>query len=123
MYIIKLQKNFSLPKYFTAKMFLPRLSIMLIWFSVLCIAQQSNQEIASNFRVGVILDLDSLVGRIGLSCLSLALSDFYSAHPKYSTRLILHVRDSKGQVIEAASSGTHFFSMPFLLSIPGIVLG
>lgn len=96
---------------------------MLIWLSVLCIAQQSNQEIASNFQVGVILDLDSLVGRIGLSCLSLALSDFYSAHPNYNTRLILHVRDSKGQIIEAASSGTHFSSMPFLLSMHGIVLG
>lgn len=49
------------------------------------------------------------VGRIGLSSMSLALSDFYSANANYATRLVLHVRDSKGQAIDAAAAGIYMF--------------
>ncbi|XP_060206071.1 glutamate receptor 2.8-like isoform X1 [Lycium barbarum] len=65
----------------------------------------SFQNRTSYFQVGVILDLKSEVGSMGLSCMSMALSDFYSVHSNYSTRLSLHVRDSQGQVIEAAAAG------------------
>ncbi|KAL2539079.1 Glutamate receptor 2.2 [Abeliophyllum distichum] len=58
----------------------------------------------STFQVGVVLDLDSLVGRIGLSCLTMSRSDFYSVHSNYTTRLVLNVMDSKGQIIDAAAS-------------------
>ncbi|KAL3829628.1 hypothetical protein ACJIZ3_018430 [Penstemon smallii] len=60
-----------------------------------------------NFQVGVILDLNSSnspVGRIGLSCLLRAHSDFYSLHKDYKTRLVLHVRDSNDSVIDAAAA-------------------
>ncbi|KAI7985283.1 Glutamate receptor 2.7 [Camellia lanceoleosa] len=56
------------------------------------------------FQVGVVLDLDSKVGRMGLSHLNMALKDFYSAHENHKTRLVLHVRDSKEQVIDAAAA-------------------
>ncbi|XP_073138976.1 glutamate receptor 2.8-like [Henckelia pumila] len=56
------------------------------------------------FQVGVILDFDSLVGRIGLTSLSLAMTDFYATNPNYTTRLVLHLRDSKRQVIDAAAN-------------------
>ncbi|CAN4089250.1 unnamed protein product [Withania somnifera] len=68
-------------------------------------SQRSFQNRTSNFQVGVILDLESVVGSMGLSCMSMALSDFYSIHSNYSTRLSLHVRNSQGQVIEAAAAG------------------
>ncbi|EYU45932.1 hypothetical protein MIMGU_mgv1a023751mg [Erythranthe guttata] len=58
----------------------------------------------STFRVGVILDLDSLIGRTGVNSLSLALSDFYSVNSNYTTRLVLHVRNSNEQVLDAASA-------------------
>ncbi|KAK4429806.1 Glutamate receptor 2.5 [Sesamum alatum] len=58
----------------------------------------------TTFQVGVVLDLESLVGRISLTSLSLALSDFYSLHTNYSTRTVLHTRDSKGLVTDAAAS-------------------
>ncbi|PIN15249.1 hypothetical protein CDL12_12101 [Handroanthus impetiginosus] len=64
----------------------------------------------ASFQVGVILDLDSVVGRVGLSSLSLALSDFYSANTNYSTKLVLHVRDFRGQVIDAAAAGIYTYS-------------
>ncbi|KAK4381182.1 Glutamate receptor 2.8 [Sesamum angolense] len=57
-----------------------------------------------DFQVGVILDLDSPVGRIGMSCLSMASSDFYSAHTDYKTKLVLNVRDSNNSVVDAAAA-------------------
>ncbi|KAM3245778.1 hypothetical protein P3L10_007545 [Capsicum annuum] len=58
-----------------------------------------------NFQVGVILDLDTQLGHRALDCLMIARSDFYSHHPNYTTRLVLHARDSKGNAIDAAASG------------------
>lgn len=67
----------------------------------------SNAQRSSTFEVGVILDNDTLVGDIGITSLSLALSDFYSSNPNYSTRLVLHTRDSGGQVTGAAATGIY----------------
>ncbi|XP_010242322.1 PREDICTED: glutamate receptor 2.8-like [Nelumbo nucifera] len=53
--------------------------------------------------VGVILDLDTWTGKVGLSCIEMAISDFYATHHNHKTRLKLHVRDSKNDIVEAAS--------------------
>lgn len=58
------------------------------------------------FDVGVVLDFETWVGKISYSCMSMALADFYAAHPNCSTRLVLHPRDSKVDVVAAASAGT-----------------
>ncbi|EOY20467.1 Glutamate receptor, partial [Theobroma cacao] len=58
-------------------------------------------------NVGVVLDLDSKFGKIGLSCINMALSDFYATHASYRTRLVLNPRDSK-DVVGAAAAGTCF---------------
>ncbi|XP_073262465.1 glutamate receptor 2.2-like [Populus alba] len=56
-------------------------------------------------NVGVVLDLDSdLDGRIALSCIEMALSDFYAAHGDYKTRLVLNARDSMKDVVGAAAA-------------------
>lgn len=57
-------------------------------------------------KVGVILDMNTTVGKMGLECIKVALSDFYASHGYYKTRLILHARDSKGNVVDAALAGT-----------------
>lgn len=78
-----------------------------------------------DFHVGVILDLDSPaspVGRIGMSCLSMAHSDFYSLHPDYKTRLLLHVRDSNDSVVDAAAAGTYVLVLSTQLQIYRIPL-
>ncbi|XP_057460066.1 glutamate receptor 2.7-like [Actinidia eriantha] len=84
------------------------LSLCLLLLSLRTISCTSQTSSSMNgtvfFQVGVVLDLDSLVGQVGLSCLSMALSDFYSIHSNFTTRLVIHVRDSKGQVIDAAAS-------------------
>ena len=55
--------------------------------------------------VGVILDFDSRVGEISKDYISAALSDFYAKHADYQTRLALSVKDSKNDVVFAASVG------------------
>ncbi|MBA0576464.1 hypothetical protein Golob_027507, partial [Gossypium lobatum] len=47
-------------------------------------------------HVGLILDAQSWVGKIVDSCISLAISDFYSRNRHYQTKLIVHNRDSEG---------------------------
>lgn len=83
---------------------------LLIWHASLC-SSENNINFSSQssvntslFQVGVVLDLDSLVGYMGLTSLNVAHRDFYSLHPNYTTRLVLNVRDSIGNTIDAASA-------------------
>ncbi|XP_058113839.1 glutamate receptor 2.8-like [Magnolia sinica] len=55
-------------------------------------------------HVGVVLDLESWVGKMSMSCISMATSDFYASHSNYTTRLVLHTRDSKNDTVAAASA-------------------
>lgn len=60
-------------------------------------------------RVGVLIEMDDY-GNKAFTCLSMALSDFYSTHQHYMTRLVLTSRDPKGDVVEAAAGGTHMYT-------------
>ncbi|CAA3014999.1 glutamate receptor -like [Olea europaea subsp. europaea] len=66
--------------------------------------EQNSTDSIINVQVGVVLDLDSPVGRIGKDCLYKARSDFYSFHRNHTTKLVLHLRDSKETVIDAAAA-------------------
>ncbi|XP_057511115.1 glutamate receptor 2.3-like [Actinidia eriantha] len=55
-------------------------------------------------NVGVVLDMDQWVGKMGLSCITMALSDFYASHDYYKTRIVLNTRDSKNDVVGAAAA-------------------
>lgn len=65
-------------------------------------------------KVGVVLDLNSTVGQMSKTAIQLALSDFYTANPKYKTRLSLLFKDA-GDVVEAASAGTYFIFTSIIL--------
>ena len=73
-------------------------------------AMAQNTTIPVNVRV--VLEFDTPVGKMGLSCIPMALSDFYASHGNYKTRLVLKTRDSKRDV-GAAAAGTLslFFSL------------
>ncbi|KAI3874169.1 hypothetical protein MKW92_053252 [Papaver armeniacum] len=47
------------------------------------------------------------VGVVWLTCMDMALSDFYASHKNYKTRLVLHVMDSKNDVLDASSAALH----------------
>ncbi|KAL5802814.1 hypothetical protein ACOSQ4_031119 [Xanthoceras sorbifolium] len=55
-------------------------------------------------HVGVILDMGSWEGKTLQTCISMAISDFYTIHDYYKTRVVLHTRDSKGEPLLALSS-------------------
>ncbi|KAL7166279.1 hypothetical protein ACSBR2_037035 [Camellia fascicularis] len=65
-------------------------------------AMAQNNTIPVN--VGVILDMNTWIGKMGLSCITMALSDFYASHGHYRTRLVLNTRDSKKDVVGAAAA-------------------
>ncbi|CAK9145026.1 unnamed protein product [Ilex paraguariensis] len=65
-------------------------------------AMAQNATIPVN--VGVILDMETMDGKKWLSCISMALSDFYTSNVHYRTRLVLNPRDSKSDVVGAASA-------------------
>ncbi|GLT85187.1 hypothetical protein SLE2022_033830 [Rubroshorea leprosula] len=68
------------------------------------VAQNNTATTTIPVNVGMILDLDEWTGKLGLSCFNMGLSDFYSNHSDYRTRLVLNTRDSKGDVVGAAAA-------------------
>ncbi|KAL7187414.1 hypothetical protein ACSBR1_037481 [Camellia fascicularis] len=70
-------------------------------------------------KVGVVLDMNTWVGKMGLKGISMALSDFYSSHVHYKTRLELHVRDSKDNVAGAAATAVELLKTEQVKAIIG----
>ncbi|XP_037441455.1 glutamate receptor 2.8-like [Triticum dicoccoides] len=78
--------------------------ILLLLLTInLAIAQNTSREEAQELHVGVILDLGSIVGKMARTSVSLAMEDFYAVHRNYSTKLVLHIRDSMSDDVQAAS--------------------
>ncbi|KAF3434905.1 hypothetical protein FNV43_RR21992 [Rhamnella rubrinervis] len=61
-------------------------------------------QMKEEVHVGVIVDMSSMEGKIVESCIAMAISDFYGIHHNYTTRLLLHSRDSNGQHLQALSA-------------------
>lgn len=69
------------------------------------VAQNATTSGTDEFPVGVILNLESLRGKMARTSILMALEDFYTAHRNYSPKVVLHIRDSKSNSVEAASAG------------------
>ena len=85
---------------------------LLIFFTRMGTAQSMKVPV----NVGVVLDKGSKIGKMGLRCISMALSDFYASHRHYKTRIVLNDRDSKRSVVGAAVAGTLPISLSLSLS-------
>ncbi|RWR75382.1 glutamate receptor 2.8-like protein [Cinnamomum micranthum f. kanehirae] len=71
-----------------------------------CLAGAQNKSLSSSrtvFDIGVVLDLRTPLGKMSESCISMALTDFYTAHTSYTTQLKLHWRDSNQDSVNTAS--------------------
>ena len=100
---------------------LPFLSFLSVHIFFIELAMAQNTTFIP-VNVGLVLDLDYLEANIALSCINMALSDFYATHGDYKTRMVLITRDSKKDVVAAAAAGSlHFFSLT-LISISSICL-
>ncbi|CAL5088248.1 unnamed protein product [Urochloa decumbens] len=83
---------------------IPHTILVLLLVFGFSAAQNSTARRADEFHVGVILDLGSLVGKESQASISLAVEDFYSVHQNYTTKLAIHISDSTGNEVKAASA-------------------
>ncbi|KAH6790010.1 hypothetical protein C2S51_005016 [Perilla frutescens var. frutescens] len=69
-----------------------------------CVAPLNGFNVsAAKADVGVILDFGTPVGKICKTCISMAIEDFYS-NGNHSTMIVPHFRDSRSDVVAAASA-------------------
>lgn len=78
------------------------LLLFLLPLLSLSVAQNVTQSGTGILNVGAILNLQSLVGKIARTSILMATEDFYAVHKNYTTKLVLHIRDSNGDNIQAA---------------------
>ncbi|XP_023737521.1 glutamate receptor 1.2 isoform X1 [Lactuca sativa] len=76
--------------------------LMLLSFQSLLTAHEDPSY--KDIQVGVILDMDSWVGKVVYSCITMAVSDFYRINPHYTTRITFTTRDTKGEPLHALSA-------------------
>ncbi|KAL4572293.1 hypothetical protein LXL04_019065 [Taraxacum kok-saghyz] len=67
-----------------------------------------NQNINVNnniaLDIGFIVDMESWVGKSIHQCITMAISNFYALNPSYKTRIVVHTRDSKGDLVKVLSA-------------------
>lgn len=66
-------------------------------------ASENNGE-KEEVKIGLVVDLNSSMGVMVESCITMAQSDFYKTHPSYRTKLVFHTKNSHN-VFAAASGG------------------
>ncbi|XP_050126657.1 glutamate receptor 2.7-like [Malus sylvestris] len=71
-------------------------------------------------HVGVVLDLNTWSGKMGMSCIDMALADFYASHAGYNTRLVLHKRDSAEDDVVAATAALDLIKNEKVQAIIGL---
>ncbi|KAF8105652.1 hypothetical protein N665_0157s0218 [Sinapis alba] len=90
------------------------LFLVLLLFISNCVASSQNDDVNAeprseqnqvHVRVGLVLDLGSVEGKIVRNSVSIGLSDFYTINSDYKTRLSLSVRNSHGEPLLALASG------------------
>ncbi|XP_028760948.1 glutamate receptor 2.7-like [Neltuma alba] len=81
-----------------------RRAIVILTVGLVCLMITLTQSETESIPVGVILDSDSSLGSMALSCINISLRDFYSTHDSNSTKLQLHFRDSGKNLTTAASA-------------------
>lgn len=111
-YIInwKLNLNSKWDYSMTKNPIIPVFSLLLFFF-LICSSFSTSAPV--NYNVGVVLDFDAWDGKIWLSCINMALSDLYASHPDYTTRLLLHQRNSPPDVVLTAAAGFTFLSYSY----------
>ena len=76
----------------------------------------SNDGVFEEVKVGLVVDLGSVEGKILKTSFTLALSDFYGVNSVYRTRVSILVRDTRGDPLLALAAGEFHFLYCFLFS-------
>ncbi|KAF8084042.1 hypothetical protein N665_0736s0003 [Sinapis alba] len=77
--------------------------VLFVWSFVLVEVGLGKKQ-TNEIKVGVVLDLQTPFSKICLTSINLSLSDFYKHHAHYNTRLVVHVRDSLENVVQASAA-------------------
>ncbi|CAL9234776.1 unnamed protein product [Arabidopsis halleri] len=77
--------------------------VLFVW-GILLMEVGLGQNQIREIKVGVVLDLQTNFSKICLTAINLSLSDFYKDYSNYSTRLVLHVRDSMEDTVQASAA-------------------
>lgn len=77
----------------------------------------SNNGVLEEVRVGLVVDLGSVEGKILKTYFTLALSDFYHINSGYRTRVSVLARDSRGDPLLALVAGEFHFLYCFFFSV------
>ncbi|KAI3888565.1 hypothetical protein MKW92_027341, partial [Papaver armeniacum] len=102
---------------------LSRFLIFLFFSLPLSFVETQNNGVRDGkaiFHVGVILDLTSTVGNVTDTCISIAISNFYKIHPNQNTRVVTHIRDSKGDPITATTAALDLINTVGVKAIIGL---
>ncbi|XP_022848940.1 glutamate receptor 2.7-like [Olea europaea var. sylvestris] len=102
-----------------------RILIFSIFFGILTDELYAANLISSSNRiqeieVGVIVDMGSWVGKTIHACISMAISDFYETNSHYTTRTVLHVRDSHGRPLGVLSAAVDLLENSKVHAIIGL---
>ncbi|KAL7583632.1 hypothetical protein Lser_V15G42032 [Lactuca serriola] len=95
----------------------PFLILMLLSFQTLLTAHEDPTY--KDIQVGVILDMESGVGKVIYHCITMAISDFYKANPHYKTRIVFITRDTKGEPLYALSTALNLLENTQVQAIIG----
>ncbi|CAH1447104.1 unnamed protein product [Lactuca virosa] len=95
----------------------PFLILMLLSFQTLLTAHEDPTY--KDIQVGVILDMESGVGKVIYHCVTMAISDFYKANPDYKTRIVFITRDTKGEPLYALSAALNLLENTEVQAIIG----
>ncbi|XP_052209397.1 glutamate receptor 2.3-like [Diospyros lotus] len=96
--------------------------LLMILPSMAMADDQLNNSIgatAVHVAVGVVLDMKERLGKMGWSCISMALSDFYASNAFYRTRVVLKPWDSKGDDLGAAAAALNLLKYAQVHAIVG----
>ncbi|KAK7351329.1 hypothetical protein VNO77_10697 [Canavalia gladiata] len=93
--------------------------VMISWsLSLLLVMAQRNDTVS--VKVGAILDLSAgTVGKMGLSCINMSLTDLYLSHSHYKTRLQFIFKDSKRDIVTAAAQAVDLIKNEQVQAIMG----
>ncbi|CDY19953.1 BnaA09g02980D [Brassica napus] len=103
----------STSRFYIFDLFPPPLSFLFVVLLFTCFASGQNdgvyEDSASDYkwvriRVGLVLDLDSLEGKMVGRSVTTALSDFYAVNTDHKTRVSLSIRNSHGEPLLALAS-------------------
>ncbi|KAK4719096.1 hypothetical protein R3W88_017434 [Solanum pinnatisectum] len=88
-------------------LFIQFVSIISFYHSMMPIKGEDNKTSVAKVDVGIILDLETDVGKVMHISILLALDDYHATASRSAIRIVPHFRDSKKDDVEAASAAIY----------------